>query len=206
MASRTIACPNLIRPPPRRPPGPASRHPSPVVQVPALPVLDPGPDLPLGRAITLQLIGHDHTREILRALQQLLEEALGRLGAAPALDQDVEHDAVLVDRPPEVVALAADADEDLAQVTLVPPPRPALLERVGEHPPEAQAPGADALVAHHHATFGQDRLDLAQAQAEAVVEPYGVADDLGREAEAAVRVGGRPHARHPATPLRPTLT
>src|SRR3954452_21541464 len=141
------------------------------------------------------------TRDVPQPLQQLLEEALGRLGAAPALHQDVEHRAVLVDRPPEVVDLAADADEDLVQVPLVTRPRPPLLERVGERPPEAQGPSADALVAHDDAALGQDRLDLAQAQAEAVVEPHGVADDLGREAEAAVRVGRRPHVRHPAMPL-----
>src|SRR3954452_7182672 len=78
----------------------------PVVQVAALAVLDTGQDLPLGRAIAAQLVGHDHTRDVLQPLQQLLEEAPGRLGVAPALHQDVEHGAVLVDRPPEVVDLA----------------------------------------------------------------------------------------------------
>src|SRR3954471_1767883 len=111
-----------------------------------------------------------------------------------------------VDRPSEVVELAADADEHLVQVPLVAWAGTALLERAGERPPEPQARGAYALVAHDDAALGQDRLDLAQAQAEAVVEPDGVGDDLGREAEAAVRVGGRPHVRHPATPLRPTPT
>jgi hypothetical protein len=70
------------------------------------------------------------------------------------------------------VALAADADEGLVQVPLVARPGSALLERVGEGATEAQAPGADALVAHQDATFGQDQLDLAQAQAEAVVESH----------------------------------
>src|SRR5690348_2923627 len=101
---------------------------------------------------------------------------------------------------------APDPDEDLVQVPLVARPRPALLERVGEGATEPKAPGPNALVAHDDAALGQDRLDLTQAQAEAVVEPHGVADDLGREAEAAVRVGRRPHARPPATPLRPTPT
>jgi hypothetical protein len=54
----------------------------------------------------------------LQPLEQLPEEALGRLGVASALDQDVEHGAVLVDRPPEIVQLAADAEEDLIQVPL----------------------------------------------------------------------------------------
>ena len=68
----------------------------PVVQVTALAVLDPRQDLPLGRAIAAQFVRHDHTRHVLQPLEQLLEEALGRLRIAPALDQDVEHGAVLV--------------------------------------------------------------------------------------------------------------
>ena len=79
----------------------------PVVQVPALPVLDAGQDFPFRSSMTLQLVGHDHTRHIPQAFQQLPEEALGRLGAAPALHQDVEHGAVLVDRRPEVVELGS---------------------------------------------------------------------------------------------------
>jgi hypothetical protein len=45
---------------------------------------------------------------------------------------------------------------------------------------------------------GQDRLDVAQAQAEAGMQPHRVRDDLGCEAEAAVKVGRRRHARHDA--------
>ena len=93
---------------------------------------------------------------------------------------------MLVDRSPQVVQLAADADEHLIQMPFVARPGPAPLERVGERTPEAQAPGADALVADHDAALGQDRLNLTQAQAEAVVEPDSVADDLGRKAEAVV--------------------
>src|SRR4051812_694368 len=175
----------------------------PVVEVAALAMLDPRQDLPLGRAIAAQLVGHDHTGHVVQPLQQLLEEAPGRLGVAPALDQDVEQGAVLVARPPQVVQLAADAEEHLIQVPLVARPWPTPLERVGEGSPEPETPGADALVAHYDAALGQDRLDVAQAQAEAVVEPHRVADDLGREAEAMVGAGLGLHAHQPATPLQP---
>ena len=63
---------------PLSPPCRLVRDLGPVVQVPALPVLDPGQDLPLGRAIAPEFIGHDHTGNVLQPLQQLLEEALGR--------------------------------------------------------------------------------------------------------------------------------
>jgi hypothetical protein len=114
------------------------RHLGAVVEVAALPVLDPGQDLPLGGVIAAQRVGHDHTGHIPQPLQQFLEEALGRLGVAQALHQDIKHAAMLVDRPPEIGDLTADADEHLVQVPLVARPRPAPLERVGERPPQAR--------------------------------------------------------------------
>lgn len=40
-----------------------------------------------------------------------------------------------------------------------------------------------------HTSLGQDELNVAQAQAEDVIEPYGVADDLRREAVAGLGCG-----------------
>jgi hypothetical protein len=54
---------------------------------------------------------------------------------------------------------------------------------------ELEAPPAHALVAGRDAPLGQDELHLAQAQAEDVIEPHGVADDLGREAVFGVVAG-----------------
>ena len=81
---------------------------------------------------------------------------------------------------------------------------PSSLQRVGEQPAEAQAPLADALVGHHHAAGGQDGFDVAQAQAEAVIQSNRVFDHIGREAEAAGGIGGRRHAWHGAM-ARPAL-
>jgi hypothetical protein len=44
-------------------------------------------------------------------------------------------------------------------------------------------------VSDQHTTFGQDQLDIAQAEAEHVVQPHGMADDLGWEAMAMIRTG-----------------
>jgi hypothetical protein len=54
---------------------------------------------------------------------------------------------------------------------------------------ELQAPSPHALVGDAHATLGQDQLDIAEAQAEHVVQPYRVVYQLGRKAVAIVRVG-----------------
>jgi hypothetical protein len=89
------------------------RNLGPVVQIAALPMLDPGQDLPFGGAIALEFIGYDDTRNVLQPFEQLFEEPLGRLCTASALDQDIEHGTVLVDRPPQIVLFAADAQEHL---------------------------------------------------------------------------------------------
>jgi hypothetical protein len=45
----------------------------------------------------------------------VLEEAPGSRGILPILDQDVEHDAVLVDGSPKMVDFAIDLQERLIQ-------------------------------------------------------------------------------------------
>jgi hypothetical protein len=44
-------------------------------------------------------------------------------------------------------------------------------------------------VCEHHAGFGQDRLDVAQAQAEAMIQPDRLLDDLGGKAKAPTGIG-----------------
>ena len=166
-----------------------------VIQISARSVADIGQDLAMRDTVTAQAVGDEPPRLVLQPVQQSLEEPLRRRCIASALHQNIQHDPVLVHRTPQVMQHAVDPDEDLVQVPLVARPGPAALERGGKRPAEAQAPGADALVADHYAALGQDRLDLAQAQAEAVVEPYGVGDDLGREAEAAARLRLPPTGR-----------
>src|ERR1700736_5143748 len=151
-------------------------------------MLDARQDLALCGGVALELVCHDHTRNVSQAPQQLAEEPPGRRGAAPALDQDVEYISVLVDRAPKIVLLAADADEHLVHVPLVARSWPAPPQHIGEHPAEAQAPLADALVTDDDPTRRQDQFNITKAQTEAVIEPHGMLDDLGREAEATIRV------------------
>jgi hypothetical protein len=77
-------------------------------------MLDPGHDLPLGRGVALQLVGDEHTRGSTLLLEELAEQALGGLLVAPALDENIENEAVLVDGTPEPMLLRGEADDDLA--------------------------------------------------------------------------------------------
>ena len=177
-----------------------------VVQVSALPVLRVGQDLALCGRVAPELVRDDHPWRILQPAQQLAKEALGCMGIAPALNQDVEHVPVLIHGAPKVMHLAADAQEHLVEEPFVARPWPAPLQRVGELPAEAQAPLADGLVADHDPARGENGLDVAQAEAEAVIEPHRVLDHLSREAEAAIRAGPVRHLEQAAmtSPIPPT--
>ena len=82
-------------------------------------------------------------RHIAQALQQLAKEALGRLRVPPALDQHVEYIAVLINRSPEIMEFAPDANEHLVKKPLVSRLWSPPLERL----PEVRPKGSVALTA-----------------------------------------------------------
>src|SRR6266404_6196695 len=66
----------------------------PVVEALVLTMLDPGHDLPLGSGVALQLVGDEHTRGSTLLLEELAEQPFGGLLVAPALDENIENEAV----------------------------------------------------------------------------------------------------------------
>jgi len=166
----------------------------PVVQISALSVLDAGKELALRNAITPQLVGHDHPRHILQIPQQASEEAPRRFGVAAGLNEDVEDDTILINGAPEVVLHALNSDEDFIHMPLVAGLWSAASQAAGETRGEFLAPASHRLVGDDDAPLGKDQLDVPQAEAEHVVQPNSMADDLGREPVAVVGVGWRLHA------------
>ena len=71
-----------------------------VIQALVLPVLNAGRDLLLRGPIAGQLVRDHNARRPALPLQQLAQEPFGGALIAPALDQHVEYDAVLVHRAP----------------------------------------------------------------------------------------------------------
>ena len=71
--------------------------------------------------------------------------------------------------------------------------RSAPAQFVGEAHAELQAPLPNALIGYDHTTLGQKKFDIPEAQAEDVVEPHRVADQLCRKAVAMVRIGRLSH-------------
>src|ERR1700683_5066563 len=121
--------------------------------------------------------------------------------ASRRLNQNVEHDTILIDGAPEIVLHAADPDKDFVHVPLVPWPWPAASHVVGKALAEFLAPAPYGLVGDDDAPLGQKQFDVAQAEAEHVVQPHSMADDLRGEAVAVVRVGWR---HHPSVSFIPT--
>ena len=157
-------------------------------------MLDIGKQVAPRHAVASQLISYDHPRHILQALQQPAKEALGGLGIAPILNKDVEDNAVLIDGTPEIVLHPLDPDEHFIHVPLVPGSWPAAAHAIGETLAEFLAPAPHCLIGDHDAPLSQEQLDVTQAEAEHVIQPYSMADELGRKAMAVMRVGWWLHA------------
>jgi hypothetical protein len=146
--------------------------------------------LTLGNAVASQLIGHDHSWHILKAFQQPPKETFGCFGIPPRLNEDVEHDAVLIHGTPKIVLHALDPDKHLVHVPLVSRPWSAASQAARECLAELLAPLTNRLMGDNDATFSLQQLNISQAEAEHVIQPDRVADDLGRKAVAVVRIGG----------------
>jgi hypothetical protein len=76
-------------------------------------MFDAGQDFPLRGAVALELIGYDDPGHMLASFEELAEELLRGLLVAAALHQDIEHMAVLIDRPPQIMPFTMDREEHL---------------------------------------------------------------------------------------------
>ena len=107
---------------------------------------------------------------------------------------------VLVDRSPEVELLPVELDEHLVEVPsvvgtlLLPTPKASSVFDT-----EPLAPSTDGLVGDLNASFGEQILDITEAEGEPEVEPDGMADDLGRESVSTVADGCVVHGPDSAT-------
>jgi hypothetical protein len=110
---------------------------------------------------------------------------------------------VLVYRAPEIEELAVDLQVHLIHVPSITRLRATLAQLGCESRAEAEAPPADALVADHQASLGEKQLNVLRAQAEEVIKPDCMPDDLSREAIPRVSGG---IGRHLAILAQPPLS
>ena len=153
-----------------------------------LAVLHARQDRPFGRAIALSRVGHDDPRHLRPPLQERAAASLRRPLLPPSLHEHIQEMAVLIDRPPQVVTFAMDAQKDLSHVPLItgsgaPPP-----ELMSLGLPEFPAPIPHGFVSQHAPALRHQRFDVPVAQAEADVQPHTMAHNLCRKPMALRRI------------------
>lgn len=117
-----------------------------VIEVTVLAVFHSRQDFLLGCAIAFQLVGDTPPRHIGQPLEQLPEKLLRGLRVAAVLHKDIQDVAVLIPRPPQVMAFAMDGEEHLVQMPLA-------------------APLADRLTGHDDAASAQEFFHIVVAEA-----------------------------------------
>ena len=178
-----------------------------IVEVAALSMLDAGQQTTLRHAVASQLVGNDHTRHILQALQQTLEESLGGFPIASLLNQNIEDDTILIHGTPEIMLNTRDSDEHFVEVPLIARPGTTAAKTISKTPAELLAPASHRLVGDNDAALSQKQLNIPQAEAEHMIQPYRVADDLRGEAMAVPkgRVAISCRQSRPLSPRAPTV-
>ncbi len=144
------------------------------------------------RHVAGELIGDDHPWLAVSRCEHASQERDGRLFVTALLNEDVEHEPVLIDGSPQPVLPSADLQPHLVDVPLVGRAGPPPTELLGVGRPELAAREANGLAADLDVTLGEQLFNVSMAQVEPKVQPDGVADDLGRKAMAAIQGGRRP--------------
>ena len=90
-----------------------------VVEVAMLAMFHSGEHFSLRRAIAFELVRNDHPWDVFQPFKQLAEKLLRGVLVPTALRQNVEHIAILIHRPPQIVPFAVDRQKDLIEVPLV---------------------------------------------------------------------------------------
>ena len=131
----------------------------------------------------------DDSRDVPTGVEQLPKELLGGCFVTATLDQNIETMALLIDPPPEVVTLTIDGEDHLIGMPLITGLRTPMAELIGILLAEFTTPFPDRFVRDEHTANEQACLHIAIAEAEVVIQPDPMADDLGRETVVLVAVG-----------------
>src|SRR6266851_8839087 len=135
-----------------------------------------------------------------------MQEALCGVLVASTLHQDVQHGSILVDGTPQPIPMLVDRESHFVQIPLVAASRMTPTKLTRQQWAEFETPEPDGLVTDLDPTFGEQLLDIAVAEREAMVKPDSVTDDLGRETIAAERRGRRGAGGHEADPTLPAVS
>ena len=117
-----------------------------IVQTLMLAVFDVKAQLRPCSAVRTKLVRDHDPRRCAGGFEELPHEPLRSAGVSSTLDQDVEHETILIDRAPKPVLLAGDRDDDLIHMPCVAASRGALADLIGERLAELLPPLAHGLI------------------------------------------------------------
>ena len=125
----------------------------PIIEIPVLTMFHPWKELPFGDSIALEFVGDAHARYVGQAFQELAKELRGRFLVPTAVDQDIQHVALLIHRPPQILMLALDGQKHFIHLPLVAGPGTATTELIRILLPEFATPFANSLVGDDASAF-----------------------------------------------------
>src|SRR5258708_916064 len=143
-------------------------------------------DLAFGRAIALQFISNDHSRDVLQPFEKLAEELFCGVLAASALHQNIKHVAILINSSPQIVGFAVDFQVHLVHMPCISAARTATAQLVGIHLPKLKAPLTHSFIRHDDSALCQKLFDIAKTERETEIDPNSVPDNFRWEAKAFV--------------------
>lgn len=157
-------------------------------------MLDAGHDLSFRGSIGSQFVSDHSLWCHALLLEEADEQSPGSFGVASALDDLVEHVAVLVDRAPQPAFPPIDAHDKFIEM-----PDIVRSGRLAAQPPGKvgsmrSTPPADRFVRNGNAALEHHLFDFAQAYVEAKIEPDRSGNDLDRKPVVFV---GRGRFAHP---------
>ena len=100
---------------------------------------------------------------------------------AASLQKNIYHVSVLVDSALEILSLTLDCYEEFVKVPDVTQATLPVPEYAGVFGAEFLAPLPNGLIRDYDPALRQQILDISKAQAEPMVEPNGMADDIRRK-------------------------
>src|SRR5690606_34229224 len=102
--------------------------------------------------------------------KKLAHETFGRLGIAAFLDQNLQHEAILINRSPKNVMLTFDRNNNLIQMPLVTKAWCPATDITGIGPSEFLGPFIHCLICDEYPAISQHIFDHAKAQWKAKIQ------------------------------------
>ena len=143
------------------------------------------------------LVGDQSSRNTALGFQQRPKESDGCSSIPVRLHEDDEDVTVLVDCAPQILLATLDRDEHLVEMPRVSHPTAPAPQLPGVDRTEPLAPLPNRLVGDRYASLREEIFSIAEAEAESIVEPDRVADDVRWESISVIAGRLAPH--------RPTL-